>query len=593
RMEQTAPPGALRISHDTYSQVLGAFEVEAQPPIAVKGVDAPVVTYLVLRALPRAFHGVGRGLAGLRTRMVGRDAELDTLQRAFAEMRANGRSSLVLVVGEAGLGKSRLLHEFERRLAVPGAGARVIRARANPMTPGQPYGLLRDAVAWQMRIAEGDSLAEAKRKIEAGVAPWFEADDGPALAQAHAHLLGHLIGLDFGGSPHVQGIRDDPRQIRNRAFHAAAQLLRRSAAGAATVLLLEDLHWVDEGSLDFIDHVLEVNRDTALLVVGLTRPALFERRSGMGAKAQRIALAPLDADASRGLAGELLRGLVEAPASLVELVTVRAEGNPFYMEELVKMLVDRGAIATEGARWTFDPERLLATQMPSSLTGVLQARLDALPRAERTALQEASVIGHVFWDQALAALDAQAPAALPALLRRELALERDEAMLDDAREFAFSHKLLHDVTYDTVLKRTRRALHARAAAWLAGRSGERASECLAAAAEHFALAGDQAQAARFFVRAAEHARSRFAHEATLAHAARAMALLDGDRIDLEGSERLALRWRVLQVREFTLSLLGRRDEQRPVLEAMRQTAAALDDDAARAFAARRRSLLGL
>ena len=309
---------------------------------------------------------------------------------------------------------------------------------------------------------------------------------------------------------------------------------------------------------------------------------------------RRITFAQLDEGHSRELADELLQRLAEVPPALVELVARRAEGNPFYMEELVKMLIDRGAIAAAGATWTLDPQRWLQTEIPATLVGVLQARLDSLPERERQALQGASVIGHVFWDQTLAALDARAPAALPALQRRELALPRnDAAAADDVREFAFSHKILHDVTYDTVLKRRRRDLHARAADWLASHSGTRASEWLAAAAEHYARAGEPPQAAEFFARAAEHARSRHAHEAALAHAARALALLDGADTATPAPEQLTLRWRLLVVREFTFALLGRRDEQRPALDAMRQVADSLDDDRARALAARRRSQFGL
>ncbi len=603
RMEQTAPPGGLRISHETWQHVRGAFDVEPQAPIAVKGVDAPVVTYLVQRAGPRAFHAPGRGIKGVHTRMVGRDAELATLEDALASVIADGRLAMVTVVAEAGLGKSRLLLEFERRLRTGTATIRILRGRATPQTPGQPYGLLRDILVRQLRIADGDGMEDARRKAEAGIAPWFEADDGPELAQAHAHLLGHLIGLDFSDSPHVAGIRDDPRQVRNRAFHTAARMLRRSAAadGAALVLLLEDLHWADDGSLEFLKYLLDVNRDMALLVVALTRPTVFERHADFAPpeaphRHRRITLGVLDQSQSRQLADELLSRLAEVPPALADLVAERAEGNPFYLEELVKMLIDRGAIAANGAQWTLHLERLIHTEVPTSLTGVLQARLDSLPSHEREVLQGASVIGHVFWDQTLAALDARAPAALPALAQRELALPRDDdAAPDDVREFAFSHKILHDVTYDTVLKRRRRILHARAADWLAARSGARANEWLAAAAEHYALAGDTAQAAEFFARAAEHARSRYAHDAALAHAARALALLDGDdpTAALAPRDRLALRWRLLIVREFTLGLLGRRDEQRPALDAMQQLADALGDDQARAHAARRRSQLGL
>jgi class 3 adenylate cyclase/tetratricopeptide (TPR) repeat protein len=601
RMEQTAPPGGLRISLDTWRQVRGAFEVEPQAPIAVKGVDAPVVTYLVQRAQPRAFRSTGRGIDGVHARMVGREAELAKLEGALACVIADQRLAMVTVVAEAGLGKSRLLLEFERRLGAGSAELQFLRGRANPQTPGQPFGLLRDTLAWQLRIGEGDCMEDAKRKVEAGIVPFFAADDGPELAQAHAHLLGHLIGLDFGDSPHVAGIRDDPRQIRNRAFHTAAQLLRRIAGTdrAAVVLLLEDLHWADDDSLEFLKHLLDVNADTPLLVVALTRPLLFERRGDLDIVEppyahHRIVLGVLDEGQGHELAGELLGSLAEVPPALVELVARRAEGNPFYTEELVKMLVDRGAIATAGANWTLDPERLLNTEIPATLIGVLQARLDSLPRSERQALQGASVIGHVFWDQALAGLDAKAPAALPALERRELVLpHNDDDAPDNVREFAFSHKILHDVTYDTVLKRRRRELHARAADWLAGRSRDRAGEWLAAAAEHYALAGNLAQATEFFARAAEHARSRNAHETALAHTARALALLDDADLAVAPQDRLTLHWRLLAAREFALGMLGRRDEQRPALDAMQRLADALDDDAARALAARRRSQLGL
>ncbi len=591
RMEQTAPAGALRVSHDTYAQVRGLFDVDAQVPLTVKGVDTPIQSYLVTRAKPRQFHTTGRGIEGVTTRMIGRAAELVALLAAFESVHGGRQLAWVTIVGDAGLGKSRLLVEFERWLRAEHAEVQLMRGRAHPQTIGQPYGLLRDALAWQLGITEGDSLEDARQKVEAGIVPWFEADAGPALAQAHAHLLGHLIGIDHGASPHVAAIRDDPRQVRNRGFYVAAQLLQRSGGGGTSVMLLEDLHWADDGSLEFLGYLRDANRDTPLLIVALARPTLFERRPELARQAGlRIDLRPLDTQVSGALAAELLQRLPEVPHALAQLVAERAEGNPFYMEELVRMLIERGAISTGGTRWTVDSERLLQTEVPPTLTGVLQARLDGLPRQEREVLQQASVIGHVFWDQTLAALDARAPDALPALVRRELTLARDAAAPDGLREFAFSHKILHDVTYDTVLKRRRRVLHGRVADWLAARSA-RPNEWLAAAAEHYVAAGNAAQAAEFFARAAEHARTRFAHEAALAHSAQAIGLLD--TASVAPNDLLALRWRLLVVQELTLNQLGRRDEQRLTLEAMRQFADAQGDDVARALAARRRSLLGL
>jgi class 3 adenylate cyclase/tetratricopeptide (TPR) repeat protein len=594
RMEQTAPPGALRISNDTFRQVRGLFEVEEQPPLQVKGLDAPMVTYLVLRAKPRGFRTGTRGIEGVETRMVGREAELQVLKDAYARLHRERSLAFVTVVAEAGVGKSRLLLEFEQWVQGSGEPFSLFQGRADPQTEGRPFGLLRDVVAWHLQIADDDSMAVAKDKIEHGIVPLFIAEEGPELAQSHAHLLGHLIGLDFSDSRYVKGILEDPKQIRARGFHAAAQVFRRLAAadGVPILLQLDDLHWADDGSLGFLLHLARVDRDVPILVIGLTRATLFERASDWSSIDdihQRVDLSPLDKSHSQMLAGELLKKLPEVPAALSELIMGRAEGNPFYMEELVKMLVDQGALETGVDRWTLHPERLLATRVPATLTGVLQARLDSLPADERLALQQASVIGLVFWDEGLAALDSKAPLALPALERRELALPHKEASLDGMREYAFRHQILHEVTYGTLLKRARRELHGRAAAWLAGVTGARASDFLGVIGEHYEKAGDRALACEFYTRAAEQSRKRYAHEAATGYVERALALIGED----PGDDTLEVRWRLLDVRERTLELQGRRPQQRDDLDLLQQLADALDDDRRRAELATRRSLLAV
>ena len=318
------------------------------------------------------------------------------------------------------------------------------------------------------------------------------------------------------------------------------------------------------------------------------RPTLFERRASWCAEKvhRRIDLQPLGKDMSRLLVSELLKKLPEVPIALRELVTGGAEGNPFYMEELVKMLIDQGAIET-GEVWKVNAERLMLTKVPPTLTGVLQARLDGLPAPERLTLQQASVIGPVFWDRALIALDTKAHDTLPALVRRELALPRADSNNDDLREYAFKHQILHQVTYATVLKRTRRELHGKLARWLAARTGLRANDFLGAAARHFELAGDEANAAEYHTRAAEHARTRMAHEAVLDHVQRALALLD----TMPAAGARLLRWRLLEVREATLDIQGDRVGQRADIDAMAELAEAQDDDRRRAHAAWRRSAL--
>lgn len=592
RLQEAAPPGAMRISHDTFSHVRGMFDVEVQPPIEVKGLEKPLVTYLVRQARPRAFRVMTRGIEGVETRMVGRDAELEALQEAFKALHIHGAAlRVVTTVGEAGIGKSRLLHEFRNWAAARPERVCLFQGRAMPQTRSQPYGLLRDILAWWLQIADSDSMDAAKEKLDQGAVPLFETHDSRDMAQAHAHLLGQLIGLDFTESPHVTGIRDDARQIRNRGFHAAAQIFRRVTAreGAPVVLLLDDLHGSDDGSLDFLNYLVQVNRDVPMLLLVFTRPTLFERRPDWPGTtpAQRIELSPLDRGASRLLANELLKKVGEIPAALRELIIGGGEGIPFYMEELVKMLVDQGAIEIGPERWNLHPERLLATNVPQTLTGVLQARLDGLKPAEKLALQQASVIGFVFWDLALAAIDPAATESLRSLIQRDLVIPHQDTSLDGAREFAFKHQILHHVTYDTVLKRTRRECHARAASWLAGLTGARARDFLGATAEHYERAGDDAQAAEFFARAAEQAAERYSHEAALGYVASALALMGAD--DESGDRRQ--RWRLLDVRERTLGALGRRADQQDAIDTLQRLADALSDDTLRAKVAWRRSYI--
>ena len=363
------------------------------------------------------------------------------------------------------------------------------------------------------------------------------------------------------------------------------------------MLLLDDLHWADDGSLDFLSFLFAADRDLPMLVLGLTRPELFERRAdwpGVSAAdgAQRIDLAPLDTGLSRALADELLQRLPEVPFVLRELITGGAEGNPFYMEELVKMLVEEGAIVTGADGWQVNPDRLLAAHVPTTLTGVLQARLDAVKPAEKLALQQAAVIGFVFWDQALAAIDPHAPEALPEVARRALVIPRPDAGVDGVREFTFNHQILHHVTYDTVLKRLRRGYHAAAGGWLAGLTGARANDFLGLAAEHFEKAGDTDRACEFYARAAEHAGNRYAHQSVIGYAGQALGLM-GASDEPDAPRRGRLRWRLLDARESTLGLQGRRAEQRADIAALELLADTLDDDVLRFEAAWRRCDIAL
>ncbi len=593
RMEQSAPSGGLRISHDTYCHIRGIFDVTQQAPIEVKGVVEPMLTYLVQRCKPRAFRVIGRGVEGVETQMIGRERELEQLQRAYQRLHQQSKLCIIMIVSEAGLGKSRLLYEFQNWAETRPERFILFRGRAHPSTQSQPYGLLRDMLAWRLQIGDGDSLALARKKFEDGIEPMFVVGSGADMAQGHTHLLGHLIGIDFSASRHILGIQEDSQQLRSRGFHAAALLLRRIAAQSnkPIVVLLDDLHWADDGSLDFLHYFLQVNADVPILLLGLARPALFERRPDWpGTSAtQRIALTALDEDSSQRLVSELLKKMPDPPAALRALISAGAEGNPYYMEELLKMLVDEGAIVVAAARWHLNLTKMQTVRVPQTLTGVLQSRLDSLQPSEKLALQHASVIGQVFWDQALAAIDSHSVSQLAAVMRRDLVIQREQTGLDGVREFVFKHQLLHQVIYSTVLKSARRQWHGTTAVWLAAFTGAGANNFLGLTAEHFEQAGDNAQAAEFFSRAAEHAAARHAHEAVLNYVAKALVLTAETPL----REQQVQRWRLLDMRERTLDLCGRRLEQQIDIQALQALADTLDDDRRRADAARRLSTFAM
>ena len=499
RMEQSAPPGRLRISHDTYQHVRGLFEFGEPALIQVKGIEQPLRTYLVERAKPRAFRVASRGIEGVHTRMIGREAELAVVRSSFAATGIERQARALTIVGEAGLGKSRLLAEFQQTLDLDACW--LLLGRAHPRSALHPYGLLRDMLLGQEQLAESDSGEAARRKLIDRLGPLFRGE-----GEAPVHLIGHLIGLDFSASPHVQEVIADEERCRDLAFDACLLCLRRLGETRPVVIVLDDLHWADVQTLGFIRRLLQANRDTPLLTLIMTRPTLYEEKGdwpGEDIAHERLDLKPLDKDVSQQLAEALLERLDGIPAALRAVITDGAEGNPFYMEELVKMLIDDGVIEVDAERWRVLPEKLLAAHVPTTLTGVLQARLDALDVRERTALQNAAVVGHVFWEQALAAIEPDAVEALPTLLRRQLVVRRDGQV--DAGEYTFQHHLLHQVTYAGVLKEQRRRGHERVGAFWSTRAEVDDSEnvtpascrALAEAHDHRRLADPAGLAAWF------------------------------------------------------------------------------------------------
>ena len=539
RMEQAAPPGTLRISMDTYRLVQGRFDVLEQPALLVKGLQEPMRTFLVQGVRERRLRGLRHGADGVTTAMVGRDTEQRQLQGlASTVFAAGGHLAAATVIADAGVGKSRLLAEFQAAwLTQAQAQAPAIglwRASSHPEALYQPYGLLRDLLFWRLGVRDSDSQTQAQQTFAAALQPFF----GDAADEQTA-LLGQLIGLDYSASPFIAGILRDGKQLQGRGLNAWVRCLQYQAAAQPLVLVLDDLQWADEESLNAIDHLVAAAPELPVLLICAARPELLQRRPQWGAPwpgHELIELTPLAAQDSDALAAALLTRFAAPVPALQQLLSTQAAGNPYYMEALLQMLVDTGVIQTAGEHWQVQADQLTDLKVPATLVGVLQATLDALDGDARRSLQRASVVGAQFWDEALAAIDPQAPEQLPALTRLELALLQAQSAFEGASEYSFRHHLLHQVTYGTVLKPDKRQAHGRTARWLQGRAQGRENELASQIAEHFERAGDTAQAIDYWTRAAEDAARRQADTAALAHADRALALDDGS--DLQRQVRL-------------------------------------------------------
>ena len=572
RLEQAAPVGGILMSHNTYRHVRGIFDVEPRPPLAVKGKTDPVRSYVVQRAKTRAFRMATRGVEGVETRMIGRDAELMALQTAYSDATEGRETCLVVVVGEAGVGKSRLLYEFDNWLELRPERVVYFKGRVTPMLQSVPHSLFRDLFAFRFDIRDSDSTAEAIAKFRAG---FMDGGLEPAadetgvatpltLTADQADIVGHWLGFDFSSSPAVDKLLGSP-EFRSSAQAYLIRYFRHLTTTQPVVVLLEDIHWADNGSLDLITHLIESIPAAHLLVVAITRPSLYERRPrwGEGETAlSRIDLRPLSRRASRALVDEILREVDDIPQSLHALIVESAEGNPFFTEELIRMLIDQGVIvrgvdgesaeteylgshaeAKDAARWRVATAKVGEIKVPSTLIGLLQARLDGLPASESDLLQRAAVVGRLFWDGIVAELaqseQADIQPGLGAIRGRELIFQHEKSSFAGNDEFMFKHSLLRDVAYERVLLKWRKTFHSQVARWLETHAGERLGEYLVQIAEHYQLAGENERAAAHLLRAGNVALRANAYAAARQDFERVLALDEDNRaLAVEATVRL-------------------------------------------------------
>ena len=533
RLKDAAPPGGILVAHETYTLVRGVFTFTQGEPLRVRGRKDPIEVYVVTQVKPRAFRLRAQGIEGVETKMIGREIELRLLQEALTLTLEDGETQVVTVVGEAGVGKSRLLFEFSNWTDLQEQTVWFFQARATQPSMLEPYSLARDLFSFRFRILDSDPLSVVHEKFVEGVEQFLGKG-----SERKAHFIGQLVGFDFSSKPEMESALKDGDAFRRVAQGYLGELFTTASKVNPVMIHIEDIHWADDRSLDLLNNLVRDNTDLPLFVLCMARPSLYERRPQWGEGQrfhERIQLEPLSQLSSRRLVRELLKHVPEVPTGLRDLVVDRADGNPFYIEELIKALIDDRVILKGEQTWSVDTTRLSTVRVPATLTGVLQARLDTLPPQLYQLLQRVSVVGRIFWDAAAIHLSREAgglkqpevQAMLEDLRDREMILQREESGFAGTVEYVFRHAILRDVTYDTVIPRQRRALHKLVGDWLIEVGGERAGEHTLLVAEHYSRAEEASLAAAQLAKAGERAMQLATYEeaATLLH--RAHEILTG------------------------------------------------------------------
>ena len=584
RIEDHAPPNGLLISHDTYRHIRGIFDVELLEPITAKGFDQKIPVYHVLNAKERSLRIHTRWVEGIETRMVGREGEFKHLKTARKNLISSGKGEMITISGEAGIGKSRLLFEYRNWENTLPDFVRVFLGRGRQDTQSQPYAMWRDLFAYRFEIFDSDSNETVIQKLEGGIGEIFGQGEPGRM---RAHFIGQLLGFDCSQCAALKGVLSQPAQLREQATKYLVEYFTGISAIIPGVILIEDLHWVDDRSLDLISTIGSITPQTRLLIVCVTRTPLFERHPSWGSEQDfhtLIKLHPLSTSESKHLVDEVLQKVDCIPDELRDLVVNHAEGNPFYIEELIKMLIENQVILPGEGAWQVEPSNLTEVQVPATLTGVLQARLDSLPAGERCLLQLAAVIGKDFWDQTIKQVGEtsgfftdlevpiQAEAYLPSLLNRELIFDRGESTFRGTREYSFKHIMFRDVTYETIPKRDRRVFHGLTADWMvaATQANERTEEYAAVIAGHYLAAGSTIYASDWLYRAALRAKAQVAMQESRANLTQALDLLP--------DEEMGKRWQVLFELDEIIGILGDKEARVAADQELLTLAQQISDD---------------
>jgi class 3 adenylate cyclase/tetratricopeptide (TPR) repeat protein len=442
RLQSAAPVNGIVVDGTTYRATRPVIDYEAAKSVEAKGKTEPISIWRALAAHSR--FGVDTAHEA-RSELVGRQRELGIIRETFERARQERTPQLLTLVGVPGIGKSRMVYELFAGIVVPDPDLITWRqGRCLAYGDGITMWALGEIVKAQAGVLEQDSADEIAAKIHRVV------DDTLAGSGDEGRVESHLLALlGLGAEEQLGGDR------RNEAFAAWRRFLESLAEQRPLVLVVEDIHWADESLLNFLDELVDWVTDVPLLVVTTARPELLERRPGWGGgklNATTLALAPLTDEQTALLLGQLLgKPLLEAGSQ--QALLERAGGNPLYAEQFAELYIEQGSTDE--------------LPLPETLQGIIAARLDGLPETEKSLLQDAAVVGKVFWASAIGRDPATATASLHSLERKGFVRRQRRSSLEGESEFAFAHALVRDVSYGQIPRADRARRHRAVAEWLA------------------------------------------------------------------------------------------------------------------------------
>jgi class 3 adenylate cyclase/tetratricopeptide (TPR) repeat protein len=518
RLQSSA--SGIVVSEETHRFLEPLLESKRLDNLSLKGFSEPVTAYRVigLRQLDRK----PRGIPGLHSPMVGRDRETEILNRCVEDLQ-RARGQIISIIGEAGLGKSRL--KIELREGLP-EGVSWLEGRCYAHTQTTSYAPFIQILKAAFQLGSAEPQVVARTKLRAALRSLV----GERYDQVHP-VVAHLLDIELEpGQLHGRSL--DPRALQSQLVSAMRALIEVLSTRKPLVLAFEDIHWADAASIELLTVLMELTDFIPLIILVVCRPDVEEGSWEFRFHAQRnyphrlieIQLTPLAAEQAQLLIRNLLH-ISDLPDKIQGLVLDRSEGNPLFLEEIVRTLIEEQVLRREGDRWTAAGE-VERSVIPSLLRGVIAARIDHLPTAAKVVLQHASVVGRVFTYRALQALtegDGDLDRSLAHLLRVDFIRER--ARLPEV-EYLFKHVLTQEAAYASILNEQRQSLHRKVAMFMEQAGADTPGEHAAVLAHHWLSAEDWEKALKYTLQAAERASKLYARPEAIAHYWQALELLE-------------------------------------------------------------------